>query len=156
MTGAEPPFIVVTVAAPGTSGLDVVVAHAPPPLALGTFGPTYDPTRRDDALVQLRDMLEDSMATQRPALLLGDLNLTDRELAYDDLTEGLTDSYHAAGTGLSHTWRPPHTELPFGLLRIDMALSGPGLIPVSSLPDCAARGADHCILDVELAVGPSR
>jgi hypothetical protein len=35
-----------------------------------------------------------------------------------------------------------------------MVLAGPGLIPTASAPDCAARGADHCILDAQLAVDP--
>jgi hypothetical protein len=150
--GDEPPHIAATVEAPGTDGLDVVIAHAPPPLALGPLGPTYAPDRRDDGLAELRSVMDASIDAGRPVVLIGDLNLTDRELAYDELVEGLTDSYRVAGTGFGHTWRPPYTELPFGLLRIDMVLSGPGLTPVSSQPDCAARGADHCILDVELAV----
>lgn len=152
VTDNEPPHIRATVRAPGTSGLDVVVAHAPPPLALGPLGPTYAPRRRDDDLAELRAVLGDSLAEGRPVVLFGDLNLTDRELAYDELVDGLVDSYRAAGTGFGHTWRLPYTELPFGLLRIDMVLTDPGLIPVRSEPDCASRGADHCILDVELAV----
>ncbi len=149
---SDPPHIAATVRAPGMSGLDVVVAHAPPPLALGPLGPTYAPSRRDEALTELRSVIDESVAEGRPVVLLGDLNLTDREIAYDELVDGLVDSYRAAGTGFGHTWRPPYTELPFGLLRIDMVLTGPGLAPVRSEPDCASRGADHCILDVELAV----
>jgi vancomycin resistance protein VanJ len=153
-TDDEPPLIAATVRAPGTSGLDVVIAHAPPPLAWGPIGPTYAPRRRDDALTGLRNRIDASVAADRPVMLLGDLNLTDRELAYDELVDGLVDSYRATGTGFGHTWRPPHTELPFGLLRIDMVLVGPGLSPVRSEPDCAPRGADHCILDVEFVVDP--
>ena len=154
VTGDEPPHIAATVRAPGTAGLDVVVAHAPPPLALGPLGPTYAPRRRDGALTELRELVDASASKGRPVVLIGDLNLTDRELAYDQLVDGLVDSYRAAGTGFGHTWRPPYAELPFGLLRIDMVLTGPGLTPVRSQPDCASRGADHCILDVELAVEP--
>lgn len=150
--GREPPHIAATVLAPGTSGLDVVSTHAPPPLALGSLGPTYAPGRRDEELANLRALVDASMSQGRPVVLIGDFNLTDRELAYDELTAGLVDSYRAAGSGFGHTWRPPYTELPFGLLRIDMVLAGPGLMPVASEPDCAARGADHCVLDVELAV----
>lgn len=151
-SGQQPPHVAATVEAPGTTGLDVVVAHAPPPLALGSLGPTYAPSRRDEGLTELRSLVGASIAADRPVVLIGDLNLTDREMAHDELVEGLTDSYRAAGSGWGHTWRPPYTDLPFGILRIDMVLSGPGLIPVSSRPDCTARGADHCILDVELAV----
>jgi endonuclease/exonuclease/phosphatase family metal-dependent hydrolase len=149
---SEPPHIAATVAAPGTAGLDVLVTHAPPPLELGPLGPTYAPRHRDEALSELRGLLDASLADGRPVVLLGDLNLTDRELAYEELVDGLVDSYRAAGTGFGHTWRPPYTELPFGLLRIDMVLVDPSLAPVTSQPDCTSRGADHCILDVELAV----
>lgn len=151
---SDPPHIAATVQTPGTDGLDVVVAHAPPPLQLGPLGPTYAPGRRDESLMELRQLLETSVAAGRPVALLGDLNLTDREIAYDELVEGFVDTYRAAGSGLGHTWRPPYSELPFGLLRIDMVLVSPDLAPVSSRPDCASRGADHCILDVEVAIDP--
>ena len=155
VTDDDPPHIAATLMAPGTTGLDVVVVHAPPPLELGPMGPTYAPRHRDEALAELRKLVDASTARGRLAMLVGDLNLTDRELAYDELVDGLVDSYRAAGSGLGHTWRPPYTELPFGLLRIDMLLAGPGLSPVRSEPDCASRGADHCILDVTLAVDRS-
>jgi endonuclease/exonuclease/phosphatase family metal-dependent hydrolase len=118
-------------------------------------GPGYDPRHRDLALEVLRAMVDEGVSRGQRMLLLGDLNLTDREVAYEELSEGLTDAHHAAGSGLGHTWRPPGTELPFGLLRIDMALAGPGLMPVSSEPDCTSSGADHCILDVTLVVAPT-
>lgn len=50
-------------------------------------------------------------------MLLGDFNVTDREIGYAELSDGLTDSYRAAGSGWGHTWRPPSMAgLPFGLL----------------------------------------
>jgi endonuclease/exonuclease/phosphatase family metal-dependent hydrolase len=151
----RPPFIAATIDPPNAAELDVIAAHAPPPqLGFGPVQPRYDPWRRDAALHQLRAMIDERIDAGRHVVLLGDLNLTDREIAYAELSDGLTDSYYAAGTGLGHTWRPGRTGLPFGLLRIDMVLTGPGATPVASEPDCAARGTDHCILDVTLAVAP--
>ena len=37
---------------------------------------------------------------------------------------------------------------------LDMVLTGPGATPVASLPDCAPRHSDHCILDVAIAIPP--
>jgi hypothetical protein len=82
-------------------------------------------------------------------VLIGELNVTDRELGYADLAEGLADSYRVAGSGWGHTWRPPSLAgLPLGLLRLDMALSGPGLTAAASEPDCTPWRTDHCFLDV--------
>ena len=152
----EPPLIAATVSPPDMPELEVIAVHAPPPqVGFGPVPPRYDPWHRDDALDEIRAMVEQRIGAGRHVVLLGDLNLTDREVAYDELADGLTDSYVAAGSGLGHTWRPGQSELPFGVLRIDMVMAGPGATPVASEPDCAARGADHCILDVTLAVAPT-
>jgi len=150
-----PPLIDATVAVTGARRpLSVVVAHAPPPIwRPSLFGPAYDPGLRDAALDRLHARAERHAGAGDPVVVLGDLNLTDREPAYDDLARGLTDCYRAAGSGFGTTWRPPVGDgLPFGLLRIDMAFTGPGVSAVRSEPDCTPRRSDHCILDVTLAV----
>jgi vancomycin resistance protein VanJ len=153
-TSATPPLIATTIRPPHSPALDILVAHAPPPrFGIGPLGPGYDPSRRDESLVALRERLEAGIEAGGLVVLLGDLNVTDRELAYDDMIAGLIDSYRAAGSGLGHTWRPPVGDgLPFGMLRIDMVLTGPGATPVASMPDCTPRNSDHCILDVTIAV----
>lgn len=152
-----PPLIDARVSVPGTAQpLAVVAAHPPPPIwRPSLMGPAYDPGLRDAALGRLRDHALAHVDAGEPTVILGDLNLTDRELAYDDLASGLTDTYRAAGSGFGTTWRPavgPMPLLPFGLLRIDMAFTGPGVTALHSEPDCAPRTSDHCILDVTLAV----
>jgi vancomycin resistance protein VanJ len=156
-TSATPPLIATTIRPPHSSALDVLVAHAPPPrFGIGPLGPGYDPTRRDASLATLRHRLQAGIDDGRRVVLLGDLNVTDRELAYAEVIAGLIDSYRAAGSGLGHTWRPPvGPGLPFGMLRIDMVLTGPGATPVASMPDCTPRSSDHCILDVTIAVDPA-
>lgn len=145
-------YIAADVAVPGTEGVDVVATHAMVPLDWAEWGPSYLPHRRDAKLADLRAVVDESVAQGRPVVMMGDLNLTDREIAYDELTEGLIDTYKAAGTGLGHTWRLPWVDMPFALLRLDMAIVGPAFTPVASQPDCTWRGSDHCILDVELAI----
>jgi endonuclease/exonuclease/phosphatase family metal-dependent hydrolase len=146
----RPPLIAATVVPPDGEPLDVIVAHAPPPtMGILRTGPRFDPTNRDIGLRQLRERVDASIDAGRDIVLIGDLNLTDRELGYADLSDGLADSYRVAGLGWGHTWRPPSIAwLPFGLLRLDMAFSGPGLRPVASAPDCTPRRTDHCLLDV--------
>lgn len=155
-TAPMPPLIAATIAPPDRPPLDVIVAHAPPPrVRLGPFGPSYDPSLRDATLRALNERLQLGADLGGRVVLLGDFNVTDREVGYAELAAGLTDSYLVAGTGLGHTWRPPLGDgLPFGMLRIDMVLAGPGATPVASMPDCAPRGSDHCILDVTLAIEP--
>lgn len=150
----RPPLIATTITPPDAPPLDVIVAHAPPPtMGILRSGPRYDPTRRDASILMLRDRLRPGLDAGRPTLLLGDFNTIDRELGYADLTDGLTDSWRAAGSGFGHTWRPPSLAgLPFGLLRLDMVLTGPGILPIASEPDCSPRQSDHCILDVVLAI----
>lgn len=151
-TSVRPPLVAATVIPPDGEPLDVIVAHVPPPtMGILRTGPRFDPTNRDIGLRQLRQRIDDSVAAGRDVVLVGDLNVTDREPGYADVAAGLADSYRDAGSGWGHTWRPPSVAgLPFGFLRIDMALSGPGLLPVASDSDCTPRGTDHCLLDVAL------
>jgi hypothetical protein len=50
------------------------------------------------------------------------------------------------GQGPGWTWRPDElTFLPFGLIRIDLQLSGGAIRPSSTWVDCSLPG-DHCRL----------
>jgi hypothetical protein len=87
------------------------------------------------------------LARGEPFVLLGDQNVTERELAYGDLSAGLTDTFKAVGSGFGSTWRPPFVmSLPFNLLRIDYQFAGPSLTPLSVDTDCTPRSSDHCIV----------
>ena len=135
----------------------VAVVHAEPPsfgadiLGLPLGG--YDPSLRDFQIGLIRAALEEPLGTGRPVFMLGDFNITDRETAYGDLSRGLTDAQRAVGVGPGATWRPSLIEwLPFGLLRIDMLLTGPAIQPLSIATDCSPRGSDHCILSGVVAL----
>ncbi len=66
-------------------------------------------------------------------VMLGDLNTTEREPAYSELSAGLRDSHLDAGLGPGLTWGPDRFGfLPFGLLRIDYILVSPQ-IPAADL-----------------------
>jgi endonuclease/exonuclease/phosphatase family metal-dependent hydrolase len=138
-------------------GLRVVVAHPVPPsfeggiLGIGFTG--FDPQVRDTQLDAIRAALDEPLASEGTTLLLGDFNVTDRELGYADLARGLTDAHRAVGLGPGSTWRPPGAEwLPFGLLRIDMVFTRGDAHPLSISPDCTPRGSDHCILSAKVQV----
>jgi endonuclease/exonuclease/phosphatase family metal-dependent hydrolase len=82
-----------------------------------------------------------------PLVLVGDLNLTEREPAYRDLAVGLWDAQQAIGSGMGHTWRPfPLARFGLPLLRIDYVLGNQKVRPLGLARDCSPRGADHCAL----------
>jgi endonuclease/exonuclease/phosphatase family metal-dependent hydrolase len=92
-------------------------------------------------------MVERSTAEGDGVLLVGDLNVSDREPAYRDVAAGLIDAYLEVGWGPGGTWRPSHLEqLPFGLVRIDHMLSTADIRPLRVAVDCTPRGSDHCIV----------
>lgn len=137
--------------------LNVVTAH-PMPATLVTLGtlpfPTrYDATQRDAEIRSVRDTVDGLLADGRPLILAGDFNVTDRELAYRDLSAGLLDAHLEVGLGPGSTWRPdPLKWLPLGIVRIDMAFGGNGARPVSMTADCTPRGSDHCLIQASMAL----
>jgi vancomycin resistance protein VanJ len=79
--------------------LTVIVAHpAPPRLHAGSIAIT-------DATRHQREQVTALATGSGPALLLGDLNLTDRHATYQRLTvAGLTDAFASAGAGPGFTF----------------------------------------------------
>lgn len=155
----DPPLIWARLELPDARLLTVVNAH-PLPAAFRTVTQLrlplgFDPTARDRSLQVVRQIVDDGLA-RGPVLLLGDLNVTEREPAYQVLAQGLVDAQIAAGSGFGLTWRPnPLKGLPVGLLRIDYAFVSPDLVALDARPDCTPRGSDHCVLHVRVAVrGP--
>jgi endonuclease/exonuclease/phosphatase (EEP) superfamily protein YafD len=147
----DPPTLTTRVDLGGGRTARVVVAH-PFRAVLGQGSSLmaytrYDPSTRDRQLAEIRAALDAPLAAGEPVILLGDFNVTDREPGYRDLTRGLTDAQMAVGMGPGTTWRPSELDwLPFGLLRIDMVLTGGGVRPLRIDADCTPRGSDHCLV----------
>ena len=150
-----PPYIQATVALPGERELTVVTAHPLPPRMglLGILPRRYETGQRDEDLRTIRALVEPALADGRAVVLLGDLNVTDREPGYAELTRGLTDAHLAIGWGPGSTWRPlEFRPLPFGILRIDYLLTGGAARPLALSTDCPGSPADHCALMGSVAV----
>jgi len=129
-----------------------VTAHPPPGRISLPFG--FSPSARDAGIVELRSALVDALlADGERVVLFGDFNVTDREPAYADLSRGLRDVHAEVGMGPGSTWRPGSIEwLPFGVLRIDLVFTGPGVQPLAISADCNPGGSDHCLLRARVAV----
>ncbi|HMA33152.1 MAG TPA: endonuclease/exonuclease/phosphatase family protein [Chloroflexia bacterium] len=134
----------------------VVVVHPVPPLTFAGKHPwqaAYDPTIRDATLATIRGFVAPALRRGQPVLVLGDCNLTEREPAYTDLTQGLQDADRLAGGDLGLTWRPkPLIRQPLALLRIDYLFSSPTLVPLQVSTDCTPRGSDHCAVTGRFAL----
>jgi hypothetical protein len=90
------------------------------------------------------------IAAGATVLLIGDFNTSPTEPAFGWLTAGLSDAHAAVGLGPGWTYRPSSLEwLGVGLIRLDLILGGPGVIPVSTATDCSRPG-DHCLLEATL------
>ncbi len=110
----------------------------------------YDPSFRDRGIARVRALVDPLLGRGESLLLVGDFNVTEREIAYRELTAGLCDAHRNAGGGASNTWRPDWLMgLPFGLLRIDYLLSTPDIRPLRVSADCTPRGSDHGIMSGE-------
>ncbi len=130
--------------------LTIITAH-PLPGRFGSIGPFdlplgFDPSTRDADLGRLRARAEAAISRNERVILMGDFNTTPTEAAYRDLARSLRDVHVDAGMGPGWTWRPASLEgLGVGLLRIDMALVGPGITPRTIAEHCLPAG-DHCQL----------
>ena len=129
--------------------LAVFNAH-PTPGRIGRI--TFDATRRDAALVEIRGWIDDLLDRPEPLLVLGDYNVTPDEPGYAIVSAGLRDAHREVGLGTGWTWRPERaTNLGLGLIRIDYVFMSPALSPLATAVDCAYPG-DHCILLADIAV----
>ncbi len=128
--------------------LTVLVAHLPRPETCPNAwgGPgCYEPARRDAALRQLIAFVATTQERGESVLVLGDLNLTEREPAYTDLGALLQDAGQRSGRG--NTWRPARfMNNPWALLRIDYLFNSTAIASLRTTVDCTPRGSDHCIL----------
>lgn len=132
----------------------VVSAHPISPYKTGrqcAMFVCFDPEWRDEQIDALRSRYIGPMLTSgEPFILAGDFNVTDREPAYADLSDGLRDTFREAGDGVGTTWRPfLLMEQRLALLRIDYQFSSPNVVPVDAKADCTPRGSDHCVVTGE-------
>ena len=112
-----------------------------------------DATSRNAELALLRARVAELEADGVEVLLIGDFNTAPTEPAFGRLTAGLHDAHAEVGWGPGWTWRPARfVFLGIGLLRIDLILSTPGLIPVRTSIACPPAG-DHCLVEATLALG---
>jgi endonuclease/exonuclease/phosphatase (EEP) superfamily protein YafD len=148
-TSGDPKTIEAVVDRGALGHLAVINVH-PLPRGIVTAGPIpvgFDGATRDAELATVRERVDRLAADGTPVLLVGDLDLTEREPAYRDLADGLLDAQLEVGGGWGGTWRPyPMRQLSVGLLRIDYVLSTPDLVPIAFQTDCTPRGGDHCDL----------
>lgn len=103
----------------------------------------FDPSRRDRAVAALTEAVE---RTSGPVIVLGDLNLPDRSVAYRQLTRRLRDAHREVGWGLGFTFpdtRPQgRATFLFPILRIDYVLYSSELTALESRVG-PASGSDH-------------
>jgi vancomycin resistance protein VanJ len=126
-----------------------VNAHPQPPRLGGATCPfmrCYNQGPRDEQISRMRSFIAERMATGEPLLVLGDMNVTEREAAYRELAAGLQDAHRVTGVGLGNSWRPSLVRWPFGAIRIDYLFSHGPIAPVALTTDCTMRGSDHCLL----------
>jgi endonuclease/exonuclease/phosphatase (EEP) superfamily protein YafD len=149
---ADPVVLVARVGVGGRS-LTVVNVHPLPARIAQVRGVPvdFDPQKRDRDLRAIRARVDAAIARGETVLLVGDFNVVPTEVAWRELSDGLRDAHLMAGVGPGWTWRPGRLEtLEAGLLRIDAALAGPGLLPVETSVDCSRLG-DHCLLQAGFA-----
>ena len=129
----------------------VVSAHPMSPYRTGKQCATvvcFDSEWRDEQIDAMRSRyIGPMLRSGEPFIIAGDFNVTDREPAYGDLSDGMHDAFRTAGQGLGMTWRPAFLmQQNLALLRIDYQFSSPNVEPVDVTVDCAPRGSDHCMV----------
>jgi vancomycin resistance protein VanJ len=152
LASKEPPYLRALVTDQSGDQLVVYVVHPLP----GQFETILhvpvgiDTAQRDADIATIRSAVAADMAEGTRVVLLGDINATDREPAYADLSAGLIDARRAAGRWPGLTWRPDAlTALPFGMLRIDYVFSTATHAPVDYSVRCTSL-SDHCIVSASL------
>ncbi len=129
----------------GSGPITVVGVHLSVPFPPSSLPCPYCPTLRDAQVAALADFAAARAAAGEIAVVVGDFNMTDREVAYRDL-RGLTDTARGA------TWRPLALAWLPPFLRLDYVFVTPGIGARSTVTGCAISSSDHCPLVVELAV----
>lgn len=138
----------------GGRPITIITGH-PLPGRIRTAGPvpvSFDPTSRDAELARFRARVDAAIARGETVIVAGDFNTAPTEPAFERLVAGLADAHREVGVGPGWTWRPSRFEtFGVGLLRIDLALSGPGVVPIHIGERCHLPG-DHCQLEARFAL----
>lgn len=138
----------------GGSPVTIITGH-PLPGRIRMAGPlpvSFDPTSRDADLARFRARVDAAIARGETVIVAGDFNTAPTEPAFESLVAGLADAHREVGIGPGWTWRPSRFEgLGLGLLRIDLALSGPGATPTRIGEHCHLPG-DHCQLEAVFVI----
>jgi vancomycin resistance protein VanJ len=104
----------------------------------------FDCTYRDLGIARIRAYADATFAQGQPLILLGDFNVTSREVAYTELTRGMVDVQRSTRWFRQPTWRHPWLlRWPGALLRLDHVLCSPDCTPVTASVDTTPRGSDH-------------
>jgi len=154
-SSTNPTYIRAVIDTPISGPMTVFVVHPDPPdfVTIAGLPVALDTTGRDSDIAEIRSLIDQEMGPGQVVMVLGDLNTTDREPAYTDISRGLLDSHMEAGIGPGLTWRPDELKsIPFGLLRIDYVFATPNMVVASSTVDCSSA-SDHCRIDAKL-IGP--
>jgi vancomycin resistance protein VanJ len=131
--------------------LRVIVVHARPPDIVWPRGkPLWSAGLRDDRVeAELRDVVSRIAGAEGPLLVVGDLNTTERSLAYQALTNVLRDAYREVGWGFGFTFpyrlRVGDHRLPGPFLRLDHIFYSHDLDASWARVACRL-GSDHCYL----------
>lgn len=125
----------------------VVNAHPSPPLGSCRSLWCYNHSPRDRQIIAIRALVESlRQRTGDPLILVGDMNVTEREPAYRDLADGLYDAHRVAGVGFGYTWRPMSMNRLPGILRIDYMFTDDQVRTLTFRSDCTYRASDHCLI----------
>jgi vancomycin resistance protein VanJ len=140
--------------------LTVIVPHTTWP-RFDFYEDTFLPIGfEDDIRVDLAaEIVRRATAAPGPVIVMGDLNMTDRNPAYRVLANELTDVHRRAGNGFGFTWplglRIRGIPVPGPLIRIDYIWTAGAILVLDSSVGCDS-GSDHCHLLAEVAKAKSQ
>jgi endonuclease/exonuclease/phosphatase (EEP) superfamily protein YafD len=139
------------------SGRRLAVVNAHPAHAdIESLGSTslplgLDTAARNAALDVVRAHIDALIGLGLPVVMLGDLNTTASEPAFDRFVTGLREAHRDVGIGPGWTWRPSRLEFTgMGFLRIDHVVASPQIAPVGIDIACPPVG-DHCLVGARVA-----
>lgn len=135
-------------------GVDIALYNVHPhiPFARAPIGVAFDAGNRGR---DIADILERAGREQKPVILAGDFNMTDRSAHYRQVTENYRDAFREAGWGFGFTFPDfssphalprglPRVALPLPLLtRIDYVFYSEHFQAVEALVWPSAGGSDH-------------
>lgn len=135
-------------------GMDIALYNVHPhiPFARAPIGVAFDAGNRGR---DIADILERAGREQKPVILAGDFNMTDRSAHYRQVTENYRDAFREAGWGFGFTFPDfssphalprglPRVALPLPLLtRIDYVFYSEHFQAVEALVWPSAGGSDH-------------